>query len=161
MEVDDCTDQRRPAECHLISVSLRDKKTVKQPYLFSISRRASMHLWTSAISLAGSIEIPDRFPPQMFKRRTIPEVKIDICREISVQAYLYIAWITHHTLMKHRAQSRTWEINKMTTRPRSICTDRQGREGQRWRFARRGDKRSMHENLEVVVICIESCRLSK
>ena len=41
-----------------------------------------MHLCTSAISFAGSVESPDRFPPQMLSRSTMPAVNNDICQGI-------------------------------------------------------------------------------
>ena len=37
-----------------------------------------MHLCTSAISRFGSVDKPDRFPPQMLSSSTIPEVNTDI-----------------------------------------------------------------------------------
>jgi hypothetical protein len=37
------------------------------------------------------MEIPDRFPPQMFRRRTIPEVKIDIYGKNSIAKHTKLA----------------------------------------------------------------------
>lgn len=34
-----------------------------------------IHLWTSAISLAGSVVSPDRFPPHILRSKTIADVK--------------------------------------------------------------------------------------
>lgn len=50
----------------------------KTRYLFSDWLKALMHRWTSFISFTGLILIPERFPPQMFNKRTIPEVNIGI-----------------------------------------------------------------------------------
>ncbi len=44
-----------------------------------------MHLWTSAISFAGSVDSPDRFPPQMLSRSTMPAVNKDIWYETRSQ----------------------------------------------------------------------------
>lgn len=37
-----------------------------------------MHLWTSAISFAGSVVSPDRLPPQILSSKTMPAVKYAI-----------------------------------------------------------------------------------
>ena len=40
----------------------------------------SMHLWTSAISLVGFVDNPERFPPQMFTNKMIPHEKTTPCQ---------------------------------------------------------------------------------
>lgn len=50
-----------------------------QTYRPSAARKTAMHLWTSSISLAGSVTLPDRLAPQMFNKRTIPAVNAGSC----------------------------------------------------------------------------------
>lgn len=110
------THHKRPAECHRFSQVLRTR----------------IHLLTSAISLLGSVESPDRFPPHMLRSNTIPEVKTAIYESQLSATHDQNLNRLNTCLYEGRGKRvpLQLQIDDMTARACCIRTDRQRREGE-------------------------------
>ena len=158
----------RPAVCQLErNVSMETKCGRYRTHWGSRSFNIFIHLCTSAISFAGSVERPERFPPQIFSNSTIPAVNNDICTASPPHTWsgplrsdnASAAERTHLIEVRRHSSALVLHIQDMNARPCSVCADRKGRERQRRRLARRRDERPVHRDLQLVVVRVKVRRL--
>ena len=60
-------------------------------------------------------------------------------------------------MVQHWSQPFSRVVDKVTARPGSICTDCERGKGEGRGFSGRRDKRTMYENLEVIIVGVKDC----
>lgn len=120
-----------------------------------------MHLCTSVISLLGSIEYPDFFPPQILRSSTIPEVNMGIYTKVIFSIYIIkmnSKLSTDMGMYWGETVSPLLNVSNMATRSRRICANSQRREGKRWRLIGWRDEWAVDKNLYMIISGVQSRR---
>ena len=117
-----------------------------------------MHLWTSAISFAGSNDSPERLPPQMLRSRTMPAVNSDIYARkpaFSTNPQAPTEAETHLVEVGRAPGTLGLDVEHVDTRAGGVGADGEGGEGERGRLARGRDERAVDGDLELVVVGVQ------